>query len=96
MGASMNRAYFNSFAAGAKNVDAAVTPRTSGSYRPGSSDAPSVPASVLFQVRAAGGVISAAGRLVGQAPAKMTATATRSQPIRAASGCSCWRSRSGR
>jgi len=68
MGASMNQAYFNSFAAGAKNVDAAVTPRTSDSYRPGSPDAPSVPASVLSQVRAAGGVIAAAGRLVGQAP----------------------------
>ena len=68
MGASMNQAYFDSFAAGAKNVDAAVTPRTSGSYRPGSPDAPSVPASVLSQVRAAGGVITAAGRLVGQAP----------------------------
>ncbi len=68
MGASMSQAYFNSFAAGAKNVDAAVTPRTSGSYRPGSPDAPSVPASVLSQVRAAGGVITAAGRLVGQAP----------------------------
>ncbi len=68
MGASMSQAYFNSFAAGAKNVDAAVTPRTSGSYRPGSPDAPSVPASVLSQVRAAGGVIAAAGRLVGQAP----------------------------
>ena len=50
MGASMNQAYFNSFAAGARNVDAAVTPQTSGSYRPGSPDAPSVPASVLSQV----------------------------------------------
>jgi len=68
MGASMNQAYFNSFAAGAKNVDAAVTPPSSGSHRPGSPDAPSVTASVLSQVRAAGGVISAAGRLVGQAP----------------------------
>jgi len=68
MGASMSQAYFNSFAAGAKNVDAAVTPPSSGSHRPGSPDAPSVTASVLSQVRAAGGVITAAGRLVGQAP----------------------------
>jgi hypothetical protein len=29
MGASMNQAYFTSFAAGARNVDAAVTPRAS-------------------------------------------------------------------
>ncbi len=69
MGASMNQAYFDSFAAGARNVDAAVTPHTSGkSYRPGSSEAPSVPASLLGQVAAAPGVRSAAGRLVGQAP----------------------------
>jgi putative ABC transport system permease protein len=35
MGASMNQAYFTSFAAGARNVDAAVTPHGSGSYQPG-------------------------------------------------------------
>ena len=68
MGASMNAAYFNSFAAGAKNVAAAVTPRTNGDYRPGSEDAPSVPASVLARISSAPGVASAAGRLVGQAP----------------------------
>jgi ABC-type antimicrobial peptide transport system permease subunit len=68
MGASMNAAYFNSFAAGAKNVDAAVTPPTSGNYRPGSSDAPSVPASMLARIRLVPGVASADGRLVGQAP----------------------------
>ena len=68
MGASMNQAYFTSFAAGARNVDAAVTPRASGAYRPGSPDNPSIPASVLSQVRAARGVESAAGRLVGRAP----------------------------
>jgi len=68
MGASMNAAYFNSFAAGAKNVDAAVTPRASGDSRPGSQNAPSVPASVLARVSSAPGVASAAGRLVGQAP----------------------------
>jgi putative ABC transport system permease protein len=68
LGASMNQAYFSSFAAGARNVDAAVTPRAPGSFRPGSPDAPSVPASVLAQVRSAAGVRAAAGRLVGQAP----------------------------
>jgi putative ABC transport system permease protein len=68
MGASMNAAYFNSFAAGAKNVDAAVSPLASGDYRPGSNDAPSVPVSVLTQVGSAPGAASAAGRLVGRAP----------------------------
>ncbi len=68
LGASMNQAYFNSFAAGARNVDAAVGPHSSGSYRPGAQDAPWVPASVLSQVSAASGVSSATGRLVGQAP----------------------------
>jgi putative ABC transport system permease protein len=67
MGASMNQAYFTSFAAGARNVDAAVTPHGSGSYRPGDQDAPAVPPSVLSQVRASRGVESAAGRLVGRA-----------------------------
>jgi putative ABC transport system permease protein len=47
MGASMNQAYFTSFAAGARNVDAAVTPHGSGSYQPGDPAAPAVPASVL-------------------------------------------------
>jgi putative ABC transport system permease protein len=68
LGASMNQAYFSSFAAGAKNVDAAVTPRASGSYRPGDPAAPSVPPSVLSRVSTATGVSSATGRLVGQAP----------------------------
>jgi putative ABC transport system permease protein len=68
LGASMNQAYFNSFAAGARNVDAAVGPHSSGEYRPGAQDAPSVPASVLSRVSTAAGVGSAAGRLVGQAP----------------------------
>jgi putative ABC transport system permease protein len=68
MGASMNQAYFISFAAGARNVDAAVTPHAPGSRRPGSPDNPSIPPAVLSQVRAARGVDSAAGRLVGRAP----------------------------
>ena len=68
LGASMNQAYFNSFAAGARNVDAAVSPHGSGNHRPGAQDAPSVLPSVLSRVSAAAGVRSAAGRLVGQAP----------------------------
>jgi putative ABC transport system permease protein len=68
MGASINAAFLGSFAAGAKNVDAAVTPRASGNNQPGSVNAPSVPASVLAQISSVPGVASAAGRLVGQAP----------------------------
>jgi putative ABC transport system permease protein len=68
MGASMNAAYFASFAAGAKNVDAAVSPRASGYKQPGTDGAPSLPASVLARIRLAPGVASAEGRLVGQAP----------------------------
>src|SRR4029077_18804452 len=47
MSASMNRAYFASFAAGARNVDAAVTPHAPGSRSPGSPDNPSIPPAVL-------------------------------------------------
>ncbi len=68
LGASMNQAYFSSFAAGARNVDAAVGPHSPGDYRPGDKGAPSVPVSVLSQVSAAAGVRAATGRLVGQAP----------------------------
>jgi hypothetical protein len=68
MGASINAAFLGSFAAGAKNVDAAVTPRTPGDNQPGSGNDPSVPASVLTQISSVPGVASAAGRLVGQAP----------------------------
>ncbi|HEU5390707.1 MAG TPA: FtsX-like permease family protein [Streptosporangiaceae bacterium] len=68
LGASMNQAYFDSFAAGAMNVDAAVTPAKLEKYRTGDPDAPSVPPSVLSRISAAAGVGSAAGRLVGEAP----------------------------
>ncbi|MGD0238793.1 MAG: ABC transporter permease [Streptosporangiaceae bacterium] len=68
LGASMNQAFFNSFAAGARNVDAAVSPHGTGHDAPGDQNAPSLPASVLSQVGAAAGVRSAAGRLVGRAP----------------------------
>src|SRR5690242_21843103 len=68
LGASMNQAYFDSFAAGAKNVDAAVTAADPGKYRTGDPRAPSVPHAVLSRISAAAGVGSAAGRLVGEAP----------------------------
>ena len=55
MGASMNQAFFNGFAAGAKNVGAAVTPQSGQDVRPGHLDAPSVPAAVLAEVRTAPG-----------------------------------------
>jgi len=68
MGASIKSAYFDSFAAGAKNVDAAVTPHSSSDKRLGTATYPSVPASVLARISSVPGVASAAGRLVGQAP----------------------------
>jgi putative ABC transport system permease protein len=67
MGASINAAFLGSFAAGAQNVDAAVTPHTSSNNQVGTVNDPSVPASVLAQVSSLPGVASAAGRLVGQA-----------------------------
>jgi putative ABC transport system permease protein len=68
LGASMNQAYFDSFAAGTKNVDAAVTPANLASYRTGDPDAPALPPALLTRVSAAAGVGAAAGRLVGEAP----------------------------
>ncbi|HEX6527023.1 MAG TPA: FtsX-like permease family protein [Streptosporangiaceae bacterium] len=68
LGASMTQAYFDSFAAGAKNVSAAVSPATTGKYRLGGISAPSVPATILTRVSAVPGVAAATGRLVGQAP----------------------------
>ena len=68
LGASMTQAYFDSFAAGAENVGAAVYPADTSKHRPGATDAPSVPASLQAKVGAVPGVAAAAGRLVGQAP----------------------------
>jgi putative ABC transport system permease protein len=68
MGASINAAFLGSFAAGAKNVDAVVTPQAPDNNFPGSSNDPTVPASVLAQVGSVPGVASVAGRLVGLAP----------------------------
>ena len=71
LGASMNHAFYSSFAAGAKNVDAAVSPPASAGGnqgRPGKSGAPTVPAGVLSLVAHVPGVAAAAGRVVGPAP----------------------------
>jgi putative ABC transport system permease protein len=70
MSASIDAAYLASFAAGAKNVDTAVTTRapSNDNNQLGSINNPSVPASVLAQISSAPGVASASGRLVGQAP----------------------------
>jgi putative ABC transport system permease protein len=67
LGASLKQSFFNSFAAGARNVAAAVTPHGSDTAPTGSSSAPSLPASVLQAVRAVSGVASAQGRVLGQA-----------------------------
>lgn len=67
LGASMNQSFYNSFAAGARNVAAAVSPSGGQDLRPGDSGAPSLPASALAAVRAVPGVAAADGRVVGQA-----------------------------
>jgi len=68
LGASMSQAYFDGFAAGAKNVDAAVTPASFGKTRTGSRDAPSIPVADLAGVRSVAGVAAADGRIAGPAP----------------------------
>jgi putative ABC transport system permease protein len=68
LGASMNQAFYDSFAAGAHNVDAAVTARAAEPARPGSKATSSVPAPVLNTVRRVPGVAAVAGRVLGQAP----------------------------
>jgi len=67
LGASLKQSFFNSFAAGAMNVDAAVTPHGSDTAQPGSPSAPALPTSALAAVRAVSGVASAQGRVLGQA-----------------------------
>jgi len=67
LGASLKQSFFNSFAAGARNVDAAVSPHGSDTAQPGSPGASSLPASALRAVRAVSGVASAQGRVLGQA-----------------------------
>jgi putative ABC transport system permease protein len=67
LGASMNQAFYRNFAAGARNVAAAVTPPGAQSLRLGSPAAPSVPAAVLDTVRRVPGVAAVAGRVLGQA-----------------------------
>ncbi len=68
LGASMNQAFYASFAAGARNVDAAVTTKAAGPARPGSKAGSSIPAPVLNTVRRVPGVAAVAGRVLGQAP----------------------------
>jgi putative ABC transport system permease protein len=67
LGASMNQAFYRNFAAGARNVAAAVTPKGAQSLDLGSPAAPSVPASVLDAVSRVPGVAAVAGRVLGQA-----------------------------
>ncbi|MGH3404767.1 MAG: hypothetical protein ACRDRJ_20015, partial [Streptosporangiaceae bacterium] len=52
LGASMNQSFYNSFAAGARNVAAAVTPAGTADLRPGNTGGPSLPAPALAAVRA--------------------------------------------
>lgn len=68
LGASMDQAYFNGFAADARNVDVAITPPSFGKTRTGAQDAPSIPAPDLADVRSVAGVAAADGRVVGPAP----------------------------
>ena len=67
LGASLKQSYFNSFAAGARNVDAAVSPHGKNDQLPGDARVPSLHVSALAAVRAVSGVASAQGRIVGQA-----------------------------
>jgi putative ABC transport system permease protein len=71
LGASMNRAFYDSFAAGARNVDAAVSPPAGSGHsqvRPGKSGAPTIPAATASLVAHVPGVAAVAGRVVGPAP----------------------------
>jgi putative ABC transport system permease protein len=67
LGASMNRSFYDSFAAGARNVAAAVSPQGASGLRPGAADSPYLPVSALRAVRAVPGVAAADGRVVGPA-----------------------------
>ncbi len=67
LGASMNQSFYNSFAAGARNVSAAVSPSGTADLRPGATGGPSLPVSALAAVRAVPGVAAADGRVVGPA-----------------------------
>jgi putative ABC transport system permease protein len=71
LGATMRQAFFNSFAAGARNVGAAVSPASGASQtikgRSGGPDSPSLPPALLAEVARVPGAAAAAGRVVGQA-----------------------------
>jgi ABC-type lipoprotein release transport system permease subunit len=66
MSASMNRAFFTSFAVGAKNVDVVVAARDSGDP-PGQYGGHTLPVPALAAVRSVPGVAAAAGRITGAA-----------------------------
>lgn len=66
LGASMDRAYFDGFAAGARNVDVAITPPSFSIEKGGSQ--PSLPVRDLADVRSVAGVAAADGRVAGPAP----------------------------
>lgn len=67
LGATMNKAFYASFAAGARNVDAAVSPAAKTDLRPGAPGAPSIPGTVLDRIGQVPGVAAVAGRVVGEA-----------------------------
>ena len=71
LGGTMNQAFFNSFAAGARNVDAAVSPPGGAGQpvqeRAGAADGPSLAPRLLTEVARVPGVAAAAGRVLGQA-----------------------------
>jgi putative ABC transport system permease protein len=69
LGASMRQAFYHSFAAGARNVDAAVSPAAAaaGKQRPRAASGPALPLPVLAAVRRVPGVAAADGRVLGQA-----------------------------
>jgi len=68
LGATMNKAFYASFAAGARNVDAAVSPAAAKTdLRPGAPGAPSIPGTVLDRIGQVPGVAAVAGRVVGEA-----------------------------
>jgi putative ABC transport system permease protein len=71
LGATMTQAFFNSFAAGARNVSAAVSPPGGATQpvrgRPGAGGGPSLAPALLAGVARVPGAAAVAGRVLGQA-----------------------------
>ena len=67
LGASMKQAFYSSFAAGARNVDVAVSPPASPGKQRGAGGTQTLPLSALAAVRGVPGVAAATGRVLGQA-----------------------------